>query len=307
VNSTFACGFAGSPQESHALTVTADIENDDVAAACMELTTFIHGLSSSSSSSTDERVTDALSVLILAARRLRARALQLQHTSDSTLQQTGPHMADALPASSFTTTGRRMQAVAAVIPAAAGYAAHLLNTIINSCSDAHQASSSSSSSSSSDFSVPLPALQQLQQRLMEVVVSSGCVGAVLWSASRMAGTFAAETSAGRAPPPVVDAGSGAIEDDRIVVELLRAANITQLLQVLGRYDALWQLLGSALLLSEQLLAGLPCDWCCNNPGCTNTAGPSERALVGGKSCKCAGCRTARWALRCFAFVASADS
>jgi hypothetical protein len=87
-----------------------------------------------------------------------------------------------------------------------------------------------------------------------------------------------------------------MERDRLRAEFFAASSSAELCQVLGRYDALWQLPGCALLLSEQLLAGLPCDWCCNNPGCVNTAGPSERALVGGKSCKCAGCRTARWVL-----------
>jgi hypothetical protein len=34
--------------------------------------------------------------------------------------------------------------------------------------------------------------------------------------------------------------------------------------------------------------------CCNNAGCTNLLLPSEQALVGGKQCVCAGCRTARF-------------
>jgi hypothetical protein len=36
---------------------------------------------------------------------------------------------------------------------------------------------------------------------------------------------------------------------------------------------------------------------CNNPGCSNVSGPSEAQLVGGRSCLCAGCRTARYCSR----------
>ena len=44
----------------------------------------------------------------------------------------------------------------------------------------------------------------------------------------------------------------------------------------------------------RLSAALPHRFACNNPGCTNLAGASEAALVGGKGCICAGCRTARY-------------
>jgi hypothetical protein len=97
-------------------------------------------------------------------------------------------------------------------------------------------------------------------------------------------------------PQEPTAGSDADERRQLRAEFFAASSSAELSQVLRRYNTLWQLPGTALLLSEQLLAGLPCDWCCNNPGCINTAGPSERVLVGGKSCKCAGCRTARWVL-----------
>jgi hypothetical protein len=98
------------------------------------------------------------------------------------------------------------------------------------------------------------------------------------------------------PPAEFTADSSTSEHERIHAESFTSLSYEQLAQVLGRYEALWQLPGSALLLSEQLLAGLPCGWCCNNPGCSNSDGPSERALVGGKGCKCAGCRTARCVL-----------
>jgi hypothetical protein len=34
--------------------------------------------------------------------------------------------------------------------------------------------------------------------------------------------------------------------------------------------------------------------CCNNPGCSNTAGLSEASIVSGKGCVCAGCKVARY-------------
>jgi hypothetical protein len=36
---------------------------------------------------------------------------------------------------------------------------------------------------------------------------------------------------------------------------------------------------------------------CNNPVCGNVSGLSEAQLVGGRSCLCAGCRTARYCSR----------
>jgi len=41
-------------------------------------------------------------------------------------------------------------------------------------------------------------------------------------------------------------------------------------------------------------AALPVAQCCNYHGCSNAAGHSELELVGGKSCVCGGCRTARY-------------
>lgn len=34
--------------------------------------------------------------------------------------------------------------------------------------------------------------------------------------------------------------------------------------------------------------------CCNNPRCGNTSGPSDKALVSGSGCLCAGCKVARY-------------
>jgi hypothetical protein len=36
---------------------------------------------------------------------------------------------------------------------------------------------------------------------------------------------------------------------------------------------------------------------CNNPGCTNTSGPTELVLVSGRSCVCGGCRVAQYCCR----------
>jgi hypothetical protein len=34
--------------------------------------------------------------------------------------------------------------------------------------------------------------------------------------------------------------------------------------------------------------------CCNNPGCANASGMTEKAIVSGKSCLCSGCKVARY-------------
>jgi hypothetical protein len=85
--------------------------------------------------------------------------------------------------------------------------------------------------------------------------------------------------AARASAPLVVASSIGFEQERILADLSTAADMAPLLQVLGNCDALWQLPGTALLLSEQLLAGLPCDWCCNNPGCFDKLDILSRVLV----------------------------
>jgi len=52
--------------------------------------------------------------------------------------------------------------------------------------------------------------------------------------------------------------------------------------------------GACLTAFAASLMSIPTSHCCNNPGCVNTAGPSEQQLVGGRSCVCGGCRTARY-------------
>jgi hypothetical protein len=49
-----------------------------------------------------------------------------------------------------------------------------------------------------------------------------------------------------------------------------------------------------LQAAGKVLACFAIPHACNNPGCRNVSGPSEAQLVGGRSCICAGCRTARY-------------
>jgi hypothetical protein len=49
-----------------------------------------------------------------------------------------------------------------------------------------------------------------------------------------------------------------------------------------------------LQAAGRVLACFAIPHACNNPACANLAGPSESQLVGGRSCICAGCRTARY-------------
>jgi hypothetical protein len=65
-----------------------------------------------------------------------------------------------------------------------------------------------------------------------------------------------------------------------------------------------QRVSSTLSIGQQLksfaaaLCGLSPNWqCCNNPGCGSCCGLSETALVGGKSCRCGGCKVARYCSR----------
>jgi hypothetical protein len=49
-----------------------------------------------------------------------------------------------------------------------------------------------------------------------------------------------------------------------------------------------------LQAAARVLACFAIPYACNNPVCSNLAGASEANLVGGRSCICAGCRTARY-------------
>jgi hypothetical protein len=187
LNRSVGWGFLGSPQELRASTMITSAAGDNVAVALQELAAF--SSSSSSSSAGDERLAGSLSVLMLLARWLRVRALQLQYACDrvpaegnlmdSALQGVEPRTAERLRATNFTSTGRNVQAAAEVVAAAAGCAAGHLSTMIKSCLDDHQAVSSSSSSNSS---VPEHALQQLLQQLLDLRSSAAFVRVVMWCA-----------------------------------------------------------------------------------------------------------------------------
>ena len=49
-----------------------------------------------------------------------------------------------------------------------------------------------------------------------------------------------------------------------------------------------------LQAAARILVSFAVPYVCNNPACSNVAGPSEAQLVGGRSCICGGCRTARY-------------
>ena len=49
-----------------------------------------------------------------------------------------------------------------------------------------------------------------------------------------------------------------------------------------------------LQAAGRVLACFSIPYACNNPACGNLGCPSEAQLVGGRSCICAGCRTARY-------------
>jgi hypothetical protein len=62
----------------------------------------------------------------------------------------------------------------------------------------------------------------------------------------------------------------------------------------GSIAAVLQAAHEQLLAASRVLACFAIPHACNNPACRNTYGPSEAQLAGGRSCICAGCRTARY-------------
>jgi hypothetical protein len=137
-------------------------------------------ISSLSSSSADSRLADASSVLLLLARWLRVRALQLRRmargemeSTGSFLQQTEAGAADSSPPDSFVYPGD-LQRAALAIKSSADYAAQQVSTIILSCSDAQEAPPASSTGSgntagsSCTAATPLAAMQQVQQQMQEL-------------------------------------------------------------------------------------------------------------------------------------------
>jgi hypothetical protein len=75
-------------------------------------------------------------------------------------------------------------------------------------------------------------------------------------------------------------------------------------QEVPRLSSVWDGLGTSIKqLGQEMQAvgkALACfaiPQACNNPVCGNVSGPSEAQLVGGRSCLCAGCCTARYCSR----------
>lgn len=50
----------------------------------------------------------------------------------------------------------------------------------------------------------------------------------------------------------------------------------------------------ALVSLGQVLSVFAVRHCCNNPGCSNITGLTEKGTVRGKGCSCSGCRVARY-------------
>jgi hypothetical protein len=102
---------------------------------------------------------------------------------------------------------------------------------------------------------------------------------------------------------------GAILASPVVHAALAAAaggEAQQFCQQLEALLAAWQAVGEGLnapsmaALVQQLqgtglmLSGIAVPHFCNNPACGNISGPTDVQLVSGRSCLCAGCRTARY-------------
>jgi hypothetical protein len=333
VSKTVEWSFAEGEQVFESILITAGADDQGVAAACLELAASIDlsssGGSSSGSTAGSSRLADSLSVLLLLARWLRVRVLQLQHTCQlvqadfeivfsTAAAHSLPRLGrEQMYAAGFNTNGRDLQAAVEVVDAAAQYATDHLANVMSLAADclneqqqqSWQAGSSSSSNGpgtiSSSSSGPgasrsnthaatafttLQAMQRLHRQLQDCLSSRARdVRSTLWYAM-----YVADGIAQGGIPPSMTNFSSIDEHERCRTELAAASSCEQLSRLLSSYQALWQLPRDVLLLCEQLLAGVPVGWCCNNPGCSNSDGPSERALVASKGCVCGGCRTARW-------------
>lgn len=69
----------------------------------------------------------------------------------------------------------------------------------------------------------------------------------------------------------------------------RAPELTALVQRAAAVEELW--------VNCQALGSLAISMVCNNPGCTNSSGPTELKLVKGSSKTCSGCQVARYCSR----------
>jgi hypothetical protein len=88
------------------------------------------------------------------------------------------------------------------------------------------------------------------------------------------------------------AAGGDLQQFRQQLEALSAAQHT--VRQEGVTDASLAALVQQLQATGMMLSSIAVPHFCNNPACVNISGPTEVQLVSGRSCICAGCRTARY-------------
>ncbi|WIA22508.1 hypothetical protein OEZ86_009505 [Tetradesmus obliquus] len=208
-------------------------------------------------------------------------------------------MFDRVFAAGFEASGRDLRGAVEALVAAAGDAAKhvsIISECVILCFVPGSSSATAISGARSHARATYKAVQQMRQRLQGLRDDASVISSTLLHALRLCAVLRRDgaPAAAAIPSSSSSSSSGDGEHVRCRAEFAAAASCEQLWAVLCSYGALQQLPQEALQLSEQLLAGLPVDWCCNNPGCSNSDGPSERALVADESCVCAGCRTARY-------------
>jgi hypothetical protein len=136
-----------------------------------------------------------------------------------------------------------------------------------------------------------PVLQQLQQ-LQDALK---CMTADSDAAS-------SSMSAEQAPPP--PGGSSSSSSTAAATGSDSVAAVGNSSNSAAATSSITQKHALSVALQELEQAGLalcslavPC--MCNNPGCSNTSGPTEMSLVSGRSSVCAGCRVAHYCCRAF--------
>jgi hypothetical protein len=88
------------------------------------------------------------------------------------------------------------------------------------------------------------------------------------------------------------AAGGDLQHFKQQLQALSAAQTAVLQQ--GVHDASLAALVQQLQATGVMLSSIAVPHFCNNPVCVNISGPTEVQLVSGRSCICAGCRTARY-------------
>ena len=117
---------------------------------------------------------------------------------------------------------------------------------------------------------------------------SSLADVVQWLAA--AGTVQQLTALGYQPEDMQQQLAQAAEALQPLCSDLQTADMS----ISGSITAVLQAAHEQLLAASRVLACFAIPHACNNPACSNMCGPSEAQLVGGRSCICAGCRTARY-------------